>query len=51
MAIGVVAALSLHGAPAAAQLSIAPAENATDVTVTWEVRNRFRLFRDEEALS
>jgi hypothetical protein len=26
----------------------APVEPATDVTVSWEVRNRFRLFRDEK---
>ena len=38
--------------PAAAQLSILPApatpEIATDITVAWEVKNRFRLFRDEK---
>lgn len=37
--------------PAAAQLSIspipAPPDTAADVSVTWEVKNRFRLFRDE----
>ncbi len=37
--------------PAAAQMSILPVptapEIATDVSVVWEVRNRFRLFRDE----
>ena len=38
--------------PAAAQLSILPVpttpEITPDITVTWEVRNRFRLFRDEK---
>jgi hypothetical protein len=37
---------------ATAQLSIVPApatpEIATDITVAWEVKNRFRLFRDEK---
>ena len=47
-AIGMVAGLALQGSPAAAQLSILPAESATDVTISWEVRNRFRLFRDEK---
>jgi hypothetical protein len=35
-------------APARAQLQILPNEIATDVTVSWEVKNRFRLFRDEK---
>ena len=47
-AAGVVALLALHGAPARAQLSILPNEIATEVNVSWEVRNRFRLFRDEK---
>jgi hypothetical protein len=50
-AIGFVAALALHpflAGPAAAQTPPAPAEIATDVSVSWEVRNRFRLFRDEK---
>jgi hypothetical protein len=38
--------------PAAAQVSILPPaptpEAATDVTVAWEVKNRFRLFRDDK---
>lgn len=38
--------------PAAAQVSILPPapvpETATDVKITWEVKNRFRLFRDEK---
>jgi hypothetical protein len=44
----VLALLCLHGPPARAQLSILPVEAATDVSITWEVRNRFRLFRDEK---
>ena len=43
-----LAALCLHAAPARAQLQILPNEIATDVTVSWEVKNRFRLFRDEK---
>jgi len=42
-----VALASITG-PAAAQLSLLPAETATDVSVVWEVKNRFRLFRDEK---
>ena len=38
----------LHGPPARAQLSIRPTEVATDVSISWEVRSRFRLFRDEK---
>src|SRR5262249_16691263 len=34
--------------PAQAQLSLAPATPATTVSITWAVRNRFRLFRDEK---
>ena len=30
------------------QTAPAPVEQATDVTISWEVRNRFRLFRDEK---
>ena len=30
------------------QVAPQPVEIATDVTVAWEVRNRFRLFRDEK---
>jgi hypothetical protein len=45
-----IAALAFAG-PAAAQTSILPPaatpELATDVSVTWEVRSRFRLFREE----
>ncbi|HEY1541760.1 MAG TPA: hypothetical protein VGG01_05080 [Xanthobacteraceae bacterium] len=43
-----LALLCLHGPAARAQLSILPAETATDVSISWEVRNRFRLFRDEK---
>ncbi len=43
-----LAVLCLHGPPARAQLSILPSEVATDVSISWEVRNRFRLFRDEK---
>ncbi len=46
-AIGAAMALACVAAPAAAQLSLTPAEVATDVSVVWEVKNRFRLFRDE----
>src|ERR1700757_5272285 len=38
----------LVGGPARAQLSILPNQVATDVGISWEVRNRFRLFRDEK---
>jgi hypothetical protein len=38
--------------PVAAQVSILPpapaTEAATDISVAWQVRNRFRLFRDEK---
>jgi hypothetical protein len=47
-AVVFLALLCLHGPPAHAQLSIVPAEVATDVSISWEVRNRFRLFRDEK---
>src|SRR6185503_12844797 len=47
-AVAVLALLCLHGTPARAQLSILPVETATDVRISWEVRNRFRLFRDEK---
>jgi hypothetical protein len=43
-----LALVCLGAAPARAQLQILPAETATDVTVSWEVKNRFRLFRDEK---
>src|SRR3989442_13335721 len=47
-AIGAAMALASVAAPAAAQFSLGPAaEVATDVSVVWEVKNRFRLFRDE----
>lgn len=46
--IGVLALTGLHGRPAVAQLSLTPAQPATDVSISWEVRNRFRLFRDEK---
>ncbi len=45
-ALGV--ALASGAGPAAAQLSLLPADVATDVSVVWEVKNRFRLFRDEK---
>src|SRR5262245_58321836 len=38
----------LSAAPARAQVQILPNEIATDVSVAWEVKNRFRLFRDEK---
>ena len=38
----------LYGGPARAQLSLTPPQVATDVSISWEVRNRFRLFRDEK---
>jgi hypothetical protein len=41
-------AVAYGAAPAAAQLSLLPPETATDVSVVWEVKNRFRLFRDEK---
>jgi hypothetical protein len=47
-AVALLALLCLHGPPARAQLSILPTEAATDVSISWEVRNRFRLFRDEK---
>jgi hypothetical protein len=43
-----LALLCLHATPVRAQLQILPNEIATDVTVSWEVKNRFRLFRDEK---
>jgi hypothetical protein len=48
VASSLLALLCLHAATARAQLSILPNEIATDVTVSWEVKNRFRLFRDEK---
>src|ERR1043166_6521588 len=45
---GLLALLCLGAAPARAQLPILPNEIATDVTISWEVKNRFRLFRDEK---
>src|SRR3974390_15278 len=47
-AIALGTALALHGGPPGAQVSILPTETASDVHVSWEVRNRFRLFRDEK---
>ena len=47
-AIGLLALPCLHGGPARAQLSIVPNQVATDVSISWEVHNRFRLFRDEK---
>ena len=46
-ASSLLALLCLSGAPARAQVQILPNEIATDVNVSWEVKNRFRLFRDE----
>ena len=50
--ICVAAWLSASSIPGAAQMSILPApsapEAATDISIAWEVRNRFRLFRDEK---
>jgi hypothetical protein len=48
VAASLLALLCLAAAPARAQLQILPNEIATDVTVSWEVKNRFRLFRDEK---
>src|SRR5262245_35179978 len=49
LAASMLLALACVGAaPARAQLQILPNEIATDVTVSWEVKNRFRLFRDEK---
>ena len=48
VAASLLALLCLSAAPARAQLQILPNEIATDVTVSWEVKNRFRLFRDEK---
>src|SRR5690348_13335799 len=47
-ALGVAVALTSSAGPADAQLSLLPADVATDVSVVWEVKNRFRLFRDEK---
>src|SRR5262245_46555532 len=41
-------ALACLAAPARAQLPILPNEIAADVTVTWEVKDRLRLVRDEK---
>src|SRR5215470_5528111 len=43
-----IALACVGAAPARAQLQILPNEIASDVTVSWEVKNRFRLFRDEK---
>jgi hypothetical protein len=45
-AIGTLFVFGLAGGPAAAQLAITPGDVATNVGITWEVKNRFRLFRD-----
>src|SRR5690348_13455833 len=45
---GLLALLCLPAAPTRAQLQILPNQIATDVTISWEVKNRFRLFRDEK---
>src|SRR5712671_1529251 len=45
-AIGALLFVGLAGAPAAAQLAITPGDVATNVGISWEVKNRFRLFRD-----
>ncbi|HEY2136214.1 MAG TPA: hypothetical protein VGH49_10015 [Xanthobacteraceae bacterium] len=47
-AVGAAMMFALHGSPAAAQLSVAPTEAQSDAGISWEVRNRFRLFRDEK---
>jgi len=60
LAVALIAAVVVHGGPAAAQQPSPPPpdtapqlappapEIATDVRISWEVRNRFRLFRDEK---
>src|SRR5579871_2488893 len=48
VASSLLALLCLGAAPARAQMQILPNEIAADVNVTWEVKNRFRLFRDEK---
>jgi hypothetical protein len=48
VAIAFLAVPCLGGGAARAQLSILPNQVATDVSISWEVRNRFRLFRDEK---
>ena len=48
LAIALAATFALHGGQAAAQAALQPAEPATDVHVDWQVKNRFRLFRDEK---
>jgi hypothetical protein len=48
VASSLLAVLCLAAVPARAQMQILPNEIATDVTVSWEVKNRFRLFRDEK---
>jgi hypothetical protein len=45
-AIGALLTFALAGGPAAAQLAITPGDVATNVGISWEVKNRFRLFRD-----
>jgi hypothetical protein len=49
---GALAILAYGVTPVLAQVSILPPapapEAAADVTVVWEVKNRFRLFRDEK---
>ena len=53
-AIGLAAAVALSslvvsfGGRASAQIALTPAAPAADVTISWEVRNRFRLFRDDK---
>jgi hypothetical protein len=48
MVIGMIAGLVLHGGPAGAQAPLVSAPTASGMRVSWEVRNRFRLFRDEK---
>jgi hypothetical protein len=48
LAASLLALLCLGAAPVRAQIQILPNEIATDVNVSWEVKNRFRLFRDEK---
>ncbi|HLH89823.1 MAG TPA: hypothetical protein VKX28_15330 [Xanthobacteraceae bacterium] len=48
VAMAFLALPCLLGGRAHAQLPITPPQVATDVSISWEVRNRFRLFRDEK---
>ncbi|HKC34236.1 MAG TPA: hypothetical protein VKC16_12320, partial [Xanthobacteraceae bacterium] len=50
-AIGALLSVGLAGVPAAAQLAITPGDVATNVGISWEVKNRFRLFRDAKDFS